>query len=109
MYIILNNLIELRNAIITIDNMLTLTYEKIKTNDYSQTINTNLVKTAKFDVKSQRKIDIPVIDDDVISPLGKSSDFEWKDNNNKIFDKETIFYNKYLKYKQKYYGLKNNN
>jgi hypothetical protein len=111
MKIIVKNLIELRDVIITPENMLNLTYYKlIKNND--DALKFNLIDLVGFNINAQQTINHddldPTINDD-IKLLGKTGEILLTNvNNGKTLYKENIYYNKYLKYKEKYLQLKKN-
>ena len=101
---ILENLRELRDKIISVDNMLDLTKELIL-NPSSKTTLTNIVN---FDINSQKEYKPDVVSQITIDDkqeLGKSAVLAFLGPEG-ISLKEDIYYKKYLKYKQKYLSLK---
>jgi hypothetical protein len=103
MLIIIKNLMELRDGIISIDNMLSYTFNKLTTN------NKNLVEICNFDTSKQPLIEHPLdFGKEQTTLLGKVGKVKISDLKGNIQYKEDIHYNKYFKYKSKYLQLKNN-
>jgi hypothetical protein len=98
---ILKNMINIRDEIISIESMLTLSINKL------QETNWEVSQKIKLNDKNEIIIKIPDINDDNINKLNKTVEVSWIQND-KIIRKENIYYQKYLKYKQKYLALKNN-
>ena len=103
MNIILENMKQIRDKVITIENMLFFTYEKIRNKNNRK----NLTEIINYDNSQEGTIgEIPVIEDDVIKKLGKKTEFKWVGKDGTIERKEEIYYQKYLKYKNKYLQLR---
>jgi len=104
MQIILNNLKELRDAVISPKNMLELTYQKIINGNN----NYNFIDISKFNISSQNTIDYSDFIDtiDIETKLNKSGHVTIKNFKGEELYKEDIHYKKYIKYKNKYSNLK---
>ena len=99
MEIILKNMIELRNKYITFDNLLILTSNNI--NNDSTTLQREIISYTN----SQPEIEDPNIQNDDINILNKEAEFILSRDGIEL-STETIIYNKYLKYKNKYLNNK---
>jgi len=102
---ILKNLRELRDSVVTFDNFLAVTTAKFV---YGNKKQINLDTLVNFDSSKQPEFKPSVlpIPNDTITLLGKQGKLSFKNDIGQLTLEEDLYYEKYLKYKQKYNSLK---
>jgi hypothetical protein len=102
---ILKNLRELRDAVVTFDNMLALTTAKFVFDNKKQINLDNLKNFNSYNQQEFKPLVLP-IPNDIITPLGKTGKLSFKNDIGEKTLEEDIYYEKYMKYKKKYTSLK---
>ena len=101
---ILENLKSIRDAIISMDNMITLTQRLIMNpiNKITLTSIAGFNTTSQIEYKPDN-----IIEDDTVTLLSKKGTLSFVDYKGNKSLEEVVHYKKYIKYKQKYLTLKN--